>query len=1071
MTASAMETAVAVRPGRYLAGVEIRILGPLEVVSDGGVQPLGGKRERALLAVMALSPGQVLSADRLIDALWGEALPANPANALQALVSRLRRSLGSDLIVTRSPGYVLAVEPEAVDVAQFRVTMDAAASEADPVERSRRYRKALALWRGAALSDFAADDFAQRDIASLEELRLLAIEERVAADLEAGGGAELVPEIEELVAAHPLRERLREFQMLALYRAGRQAEALRAYTAARRVLGEELGIEPGPELRAMEQAILMQAPALGAEPRHSSGSGGPPVRLPARLASFVGRRGEMAEITAAFDTTRLVTLTGPGGAGKTSLAIEVARELSPRYGDGRWLVELGPLAEATRVPDAMLAALELELGATLPGGSEADPLATVVEYLRSRRALLVVDNCEHLIDAAVAALEEVLLACPDVDVLATSRDRLGIPGELLWRVPPLAVKSGDGWSDAVTLFVERAQAVNPTFDPDDEELALVATICDRVDGLPLAIELAAARSRVLALAEIVERLESGLGVLAGGSRRTAERHQTLRATIDWSYELLERRDQELYARLSAFSGSFTLAAAEAVAPDGWTPAEVLDSVERLLDASIVTHVGGGVRRYRLLETLRVYAGERLAESDEFDVVMQRLLDYFSVSLADAEDELRGLGQLARLEQIELDQATVRSVLDWSLGHAAADGLRLAGMLGWFWYLRGAGAEARERLAALLEAADDDVDVRWRAHAEFFLSLHDSRPDRARAGFVSAQHGYEQAGDVRGVAHCLAMIAAWGFDREETQRLIEQATTLCLEANYDWGVALVRFLQAGAAAVADDIGASARLAEDAAERFAELGDRWGQGYSLYTLGVARRAAGDYAGAEAALLAALQHARPMRLRREMAPVMAELASIATMQGDYDRAAGALSQAREYADDVPFAGSQGMVRNAQGRLSRVRGDLAEAQRLHREAVALYERDENPAGLAYSHSCLGFTEEELGEMDVAREHHRQALRCATRTGDVFALALGLEGIGATLVASGEPARGVALMWAGMAARQRIGTPLPSGERRDVDRALAAAAGVLDAHEFESAVQAGRQMDVDAAAALAQED
>jgi predicted ATPase/DNA-binding SARP family transcriptional activator len=1055
---------------RYLAGMEIRILGPIEAYADGDALPLGGMRERALLTLFALSPGETISTDRLIDQLWGEDLPTNPSNALQALISRLRRAIGPDSIVTRAPGYVLDIPPDGVDATRFRSIVNQAVAEPEPAVRSRLFAEALSLWRGPALVEFPFEEFAQRESAALEELRVAAVEGRITADLELGGGAGLVPELEELVAAHPLRESLRASQMLALYRAGRQADALRAYRAAREVLGEELGIEPGPDLRALEESILMQDPGL-----HPSSSVATPAlsaRLPARLASFVGRDEEKAEVVDAFAASRLVTLTGAGGVGKTSLAVEVGRSVEPEYPDGVWLVELAPLTEPARVADAVVTALHLEQVLGLAGAArpEFDAVATVVEYLRARRVLLILDNCEHVVEAAAAVAEAILLACPSVDVLATSRDRLGIPGEVLWRVPSLGIANGS--SDAIRLFVDRAQAVNPSFLPDAEGLAQVADICRRVDGMPLAIELAAARVRSLPLAEIAQRLDSDIGILSGGARHAAHRQQTLRATIDWSYQFLEPKEADLFAELSVFHGSFTLQGAEAVAsPEVFDAPEVLGSLERLIDSSMVAPISvGAAGRYLMLETLRVYAGEKLAEAESTNAALQRLRDYFLRSIAPVEDALRGPDQLVWLDRLEADHDTIRAVLDWGVDQAPEEALRLAGMLGWFWHLRGSATEARERLTTLLAASGPDADPRARADAHFFGSLCDSAPEHVREGFQTARDVYKEAGHVPGVVNAQAMVAAWGFDMAEPIALLEESAELAASVGYEWGVALIRFLQAGVASVGNDNEAAIRLAEEAAARFAALGDSWGQGYSLYSGGTALRAMGEYDKAEVAFREALEHARPMRLRREMAPVMSELASIAMMRDDFDEAERWLADAQRYADEVPFAGSQGMVRNARGRLARLRGDLDEALRLHREAIALYARGDAHGGLAYSYSCAGFTEEMRGNLDAARSHHHAALGHARHTGDVFAMALALEGLGATLVAAGESAAGVRLLSASLEARERAGTPLPPGEYFDVDRACAAASTALDAAEFANATEAGRGLRLEAAVELASE-
>lgn len=1062
--------AVATMPvvgGRYLAGMEIRILGPIEVESDGDVLPLGGMRERALLALLALSPGQAISTDRLIDALWGEDLPSNPTNALQALVSRLRRSIGSDRVVTRPPGYALDLPAAAIDASRFRVLVDEAGKATDAATQSRLYAEALALWRGLALAEFPFEEFAQRESAALEELRLTAIEGRIAADLEAGAGAELVPELEQLVTAHPLRESLRASQMRALYRAGRQADALRAYTAARDVLGEELGIEPGPELKALEESILMQDPAL--RPGVPAATSRAESRLPARLASFVGRQQEMDDVAAAFASTRLVTLTGAGGAGKTSLAVEVGRSIETEYADGVWFVELAPVAEAARVADAVVKALQLEQVLGLAGERrEIDAAATVVEYLRARRTLLILDNCEHVIEAAAAMAEAILLACPSVDVLATSRDRLGIPGEVLWRVPSLGVNGGS--SDAVRLFVERAQAVNPSFAPDAAAVGHVAEICRKVDGMPLAIELAAARVRSLPVAEIAVRLQSDIEILSGGPRGAAHRQQTLRGTIDWSYELLEPKEAELFAALSVFHGSFTLAAAEAVAPpDTVDGAEVLGSLERLIDSSMVVPVAVRTEgRYRMLETLRVYAGERLATARQTEAVMHKLLAHFLEATAAVEDGLRGPEQLVWLDRVEADHDSLRAVLDWAATHAPEKALRLAGMLGWFWFLRGSAAEARERLATLLELAGPGAEARARADAHFFATLCDHAPEHVGEGFRAAHDAYVEANHVSGQVNALAMMAAWGSDVAATIALLDDAAELAASIGYEWGVALIRFLQGGVASVGNDHANSVRLADEATERFAALGDSWGQGYSLYSVGVALRGLGEYDKAEAALRAALDHARPMRLRREMAPVMSELASIAMMRGDLAAAERWLVDAQRYAEEVPFAGSGGMVRNARGRLARMRGDLDESLRLHLEAIDMYSRDDAHGGLAYSFACAGFAEEERGNLDIARAHHLAALDHAQKTGDVFAIALGLEGMGATLIAGGESAQGVQLISAGLATRDRSGAPLPAGEHGDVDRALDKAVADLGAVGVDEAKATGADLDLAEAMACA---
>ena len=371
--------------------------------------------------------------------------------------------------------------------------------------------------------------------------------------------------------------------------------------------------------------------------------------------------------------------------------------------------------------------------------------------------------------------------------------------------------------------------MNPSFSPDRDELGHIGDICRKVDGMPLAIELAAARVRSLSVDEIALRLDRDIGILRGGPRRAVHRQQTLRATIDWSYELLTPREAGLFASLSVFHGSFALEGAEAAAsPDLFEVPEVLDSLERLIDSSMIAPISvGETGRYGMLETLRVYAGEKLAEAGNVDAAMGRLLGYFLRSMAPAEDGLRGADQLAWLARIEADHDTIRGVLDWAQVHAAQDGLRLAGMLGWFWYLRGSGTEARERLTDLLDAAGPDADPRARGDAHFFHSFSDPVPEHARSGYEAARDAYTDAAYDAGVANAMAMIAGWGSDSVETNARLDEAADLSANAGYEWGVALVRFLQTGVAFARNDNAAQIRLAREATSRFAALGDSWGQ----------------------------------------------------------------------------------------------------------------------------------------------------------------------------------------------------------------------------------------------------
>ena len=537
--------------GFSLAVVEIGLLGPLEVFDDAG-DPLvlAGGKLAALLAVLALRAGQVVSAERLMDDLWGPDAKASAANSLQGLVSKLRRVLPAGVVVTRPPGYLLAVAPEAVDVGRFERMVVAgreAAAGGDAAAAAELLREALGLWRGPALAEFAYDEFAQSEVVRLGEARLAAFEDRIEADLACGCHAELIGELQALVSEHPLRERLRGQLMVALYRSGRQADALRCYQDGRTTLVDELGIDPGPALQRLEAAVLAHDPALDppAVTRTddvaevpglpSAGRSLPWAAMTGSLTSFVGRTTELVEVTKLMGEARLVTITGPGGAGKTRLAVEVGTQLQASVPDGVWLVELAPLSDPSSLPRAVAAVLGVReptsVAPTPGGGPEGPPREEewLVEYLGAKNALLVFDNCEHVVEAAAGLVQRLLAHCSQLRVLATSREPLAVPGEVQWPIPPLgspvvgASEAEVASSEAVRLFTERAAAVQPSFILTPKTALVVADICRRLDGIPLAIELAAARVKVLPVAQIAERLDDRFHLLTGGMRTALPR--------------------------------------------------------------------------------------------------------------------------------------------------------------------------------------------------------------------------------------------------------------------------------------------------------------------------------------------------------------------------------------------------------------------------------------------------------------------------------------------------------------------------------------------------------------------
>jgi predicted ATPase/DNA-binding SARP family transcriptional activator len=613
--------------------VEFRVLGTVGISDGEGLLPLGGGMPRRLLAVLLAHRNSVVSTDRLVEILWDDP-PGTAGATLQSYVSRLRRFVelgqGRAALVNRAPGYILEAPDVLVDAGRFQagLAQGQAMLETDPYSALDLLEAALAEWRGDAYAEFADNEWIRPEAIHLEELRLVALDAGVEAELRIGRHQEVVGQLEALLVEHPWREQLSRHLMLALYRSGRQGEALRVANQFRTALGDELGLEPSAALKALETAILDERPELewvppvvGA-PRSATGagSGGLPRRdLPAESTSLVGRNQDVELASRLLDTGRILTLFGPGGVGKTRLAQRLARTVAPGFADGVRLVELAPVRDEQAVIAAVASALDVQ---QRPQRSLVD---SIVEFLDSQQLLLVLDNCEHVLDTTAELVDLVLQWCPSVRVLATSREPLGIPAEVVWSVPPLPVpRNRDDALDAlaavpsVQLFVERARAARPDFALDESTRDAVIEICVRLDGVPLALELAAARMRSMSATQLAERLPERFSVLAGSRRATDPRHRNLRDLVQWSYELLTPRQQSLFDRLSVFAGSFVLERAEQVCALGEiAPTDVAGLLGDLVDKSMVVAQSSGAQTtYRVLETLREFGREQLMASPD-----------------------------------------------------------------------------------------------------------------------------------------------------------------------------------------------------------------------------------------------------------------------------------------------------------------------------------------------------------------------------------------------------------------------------------------------------------------------
>jgi predicted ATPase/DNA-binding SARP family transcriptional activator len=771
--------------GELMGEMEFFLLGPVEVWNDGRSVAVGGPRQRSLLALLLLEPGAAVTPARLADDLWDGRPPAGAESSLRSYMSRLRRVLGADVVDGGRTGYRLAVRPTDIDARRFeqllREGRDALAAGREETA-AEQLAAALALWRGPALVDVAESGALATEARRLNELRLACLEDRIEADLALDRHAVLVPELQVLVERHPLRERLRRLLMLALYRSERQADALEAARMARRVLDSELGLEPSEELHDLEMAIL----------RHEVEHVETRLRrhnLPAEGSSFVGRHDDVAAVGRLLREHRLVTITGLGGVGKTRLALEIARHEVDNWRDGVWLVDLTAVADPGLVPPVAARAV----------GADHATIESLLARMRDRDALIVLDNCEHLVGACAELADALLRDCPDVRMLATSRSSLGASGEVDYALPPLSEL------EAVQLFAERAAAVRR--DLREDEPALV-TICRELDGLPLAIELAAARATVLSLAEIASRLDDRFRFLRAWHRVADPRHRTLQTTMDWSYELLAEEERSLLRHLSVFAGGADLRAVTMVCADGDDLAAI-ELLTQLVDASLVRPVDGPSTRYRLLETVRHYAAARLAEDPERNRVHRRHAEHYLALAKGANLAVEATGRSGPQEHepVLREQHNLRAAIDWSAHADLSIALELMVALENFWIAQ-ALDEGAARFRALLAHADD-VDPHLLARA------------------------------TRDHASCLDVLG----DFAAAMPLYERSRKLFADLGDELGVAYLDYRIAIVVRLEGHFDRARQLCLRSLETFRRLGDASGELQVLGVLGNIEVAAGD------------------------------------------------------------------------------------------------------------------------------------------------------------------------------------------------------------------------------------
>ncbi|MER5311889.1 BTAD domain-containing putative transcriptional regulator [Streptomyces sp. NPDC002773] len=1127
------------------------VLGPtLAHTPDGADVPVGGPRVRALLTVLALRAGRTVPVPDLVDEVWhGDQPPADAVAALQALVGRLRKALGRDRVVSAEGGYRLDAEPGDVDARRFeRLAAEGAAAlgAGDPARAAALLDEALGLWRGPALADLPDRD---AEAARWEARRLDARRARLDASLALGEASTALPELTALCAAHPLDEPLQALRIRALRDTGRAAEALAAYETVRRAFANRLGTDPSPALRALHAELLSPAPAttgpaLAPKPASGPASGSapewpasgpasgtapapaahpapgplpqPPAPVPgnlrARLTSFVGRDKEIAALQEDLRTARLVTLLGPGGAGKTRLSQEAAERGAEAWPDGVWVAELAPVTDPEAVPDAVLAAVGARETVLRGAGAEelragTDPIDRLVEHCAGRRMLLLLDNCEHLVAAAAELAETLLARCPGLRVLATSREPLGVPGEMVRPVGPLLTAT------ALRLLGERGAAVRPGFRVEEDPEA-AAEIVRRLDGLPLAIELAAARLRMLTLRQIAERLDDRFRLLTSGARTVLPRQQTLRAVVDWSWDLLDEAERAVLRRLSVFTGGTALEAAEAVCADpagadapAPAPGDVLDLLGSLVDKSLVVAVPGeGGMRYRLLETVAEYAGERLDKAGERAVVERRHLAYYRELARRTDPELRGAKQVAALARFGTEYGNLRTALRRAVDARDEDeALVLVHSLLWYWQMLDLRADALHwaRAAAALgpdpfgpaaapvvplhepcTAAPPPLEEEQRWEARRGVRLVELINMNHETGRWTSPQGMRRlremtAGYDPGLPQTCRLPGSYAFfavlligEAGRLQELLDTTVEACRRYGYDWDLANALQLRANLLANRGDLaGAAIRDADESLEIFGRLGDAWGAAEALSSRAEARERRLEFEESAADYAAAIGYAEQIGAQAQMALLRARYAGTLVETG---RLAEGEAILREILDGAhgrshePQLGTRMFLGMALGRSGRT----AEA----REHFLALRRDFDSETLSLFE---GFTLGVLGWLDDLEGRYGSALALAA---EAFERSLG--SLSMTVAPQMPAVHAVTAAWAlaGLGGPEaRLGAVLlgardgllppghlsPPMERESLERATELTRSVLGEDAFAAAYAEGGGLSLEETAAL----
>lgn len=951
--------------------VRIGLLGPLRVSVEGEPVAVGRPQARLLLARLALSAGTQVTFDELTDALWPGEPPATARKSLQKYVSELRKLLGADSVTTEADGYSLTIDHDSLDIVRFERSLDqarAACGRGQVEEGLRLYDGAEALWRGTPMSEFADIAAIADEVRRLEELHLTAFEERMEAALAVGEDHELVSVLEDFVRKHPLRERSWGALMTALYRAGRQSDALAAYRVLRQILRDELGIEPAPEIGKLEERILIHDPSLA--PTHQRLIG----NLPAGYTSFVGRGKAIADLTRILGDARLATLVGPGGSGKTRLATELGRGVGVRYPDGVWFVDLAAAGDASQVLSAVSAALRV----SAESGSSSEE--TLRSYLSTKRLLLILDNCEHVVLAVAALSNMVLNATRSVCILATSRESLGLTGEVVYRVDPLEVphettRDPDELSrvDSIRLFIERAAAADPDFRFSAEAAPVVAEICRRLEGLPLAVELAARQLHVIGLAELTRGLLDCLDLLAAPGAPVA-RHRTMQAAIEWSYLLLDEDQRRVFEVASVFPGTFT---AEAVAHVSEIvhaePVSAVPILTSLVSRSmVVREVHDDETRYRLLEPNRAYAAERIAAAGSQDA-LHRAHALWVLDLLLEHPQILGPDERQTLRRLTAERHHLPLAFDWAIEHEPELALQMLVAAREFIGIEEFRVVWGDHLIRAVEAGRDAPrELLAAALANGAHALSDSFADFATARnwaqealTLATEVGDRRLAAIAEAALSIALRSMGALDEARTRS--ERARDIFdAEGDAVWSARCRNWVSQIALATGDHETAVAEL-RTAIDRWADVGSDWGSAKAWWILAATLASKGDYAGAEAAAATSVKHLEGFDEQSVAVHVRAVRADAARLTGKYEEARSMYIDCLRVFEEI---GDRRCVASSLKNLGLVAWHLGRYEDAAGSLIAAFERRRalrDDAGIPETLEGLAFVAEHAADHDLA--------------------------------------------------------------------------------------------------------